>query len=59
MANFKSEASSGRGGQRMVQVSLTLTNRVSLIGFLGKDAGTKTTCMQQRPLHRAFAGNEA
>jgi single-strand DNA-binding protein len=43
VANFKSEASSGRGGQRMVQVSLTLTNRVSLIGFLGKDAETKTT----------------
>jgi len=34
----ESEASLGRGGQRMVQVTMTYMNKVELKGFLGADA---------------------
>jgi single-strand DNA-binding protein len=43
MATIKSEASGGRGGQRMVQVSTRSVNKVIVLGHLGKDADTKFT----------------
>jgi single-strand DNA-binding protein len=40
MANIKSEASDGRGGQRMVQMSERSVNKAILVGRAGSDAET-------------------